>query len=423
VVAEEENALAARRVELHRGHTPATTELVMTLDTPVAVSFDRAVADTAEALKALGDLDDLDDLDVRRAKAVGVLADPQRALDTLTTGTDPGRSPAGTAVKPAATLWLHLDQSALLDLDTFPAPITIDGLGTVSSDLLETWLVGTTLIVRPVLDLRCADAVDAHDPPGWMADLVRLRDRHCVFPGCRRASRACDLDHIQEYVPPDDGGPPDQTRPENLAPLCRRHHRAKTHTAWRYRRLPDGSYRWTSPTGRTPSHPHRHRGQLEPDSDPHPASGRSSPSASVEAEAEGVARRVEEDPEPRARLVVVLRRTEGDDRLLAGVEVVDDDVEVHLLGHVLARPVGRGVGVHALEGEAVPVVGADVGPVGRALHLPVQHRAVEGREGDGIGAVEDEAREPCDGHAGTVPTNADGSRPVPARGLRWAEGG
>ncbi len=84
-----------------------------------------------------------------------------------------------------------------------------------------------------------------------MADLVRLRDRHCVFPGCRRGSRACDLDHIEPYVDPDHGGPPGQTHPENLAPLCRRHHRAKTHTRWRYRRLPDAAYRWSSPTGRS----------------------------------------------------------------------------------------------------------------------------------------------------------------------------
>ena len=33
----------------------------------------------------------------------------------------------------------------------------------------------------------------------------------------------------------------------NLAPLCRRHHRAKTHGRWRYQRLVDGSYAWTSP--------------------------------------------------------------------------------------------------------------------------------------------------------------------------------
>ena len=76
-----------------------------------------------------------------------------------------------------------------------------------------------------------------------------LRDAHCVFPGCRRDSRACDLDHITEYLPMDDGGPPGQTHPGNLAPLCRTHHRVKTHSAWHYKRLDDGSYEWTAPTG------------------------------------------------------------------------------------------------------------------------------------------------------------------------------
>ncbi len=76
-----------------------------------------------------------------------------------------------------------------------------------------------------------------------------LRDAHCVFPGCHRDSRACDLDHITEYLPMEDGGPPGQTRPGNLAPLCRTHHRVKTHTAWHYKRLDDGSYEWTAPTG------------------------------------------------------------------------------------------------------------------------------------------------------------------------------
>jgi hypothetical protein len=47
----------------------------------------------------------------------------------------------------------------------------------------------------------------------------------------------------------DDGGPPGQTRPDNLAPLCRTHHRIKTHSAWDYKRLDEGHYTWTSPTG------------------------------------------------------------------------------------------------------------------------------------------------------------------------------
>ena len=35
----------------------------------------------------------------------------------------------------------------------------------------------------------------------------------------------------------------------NIAPLCRKHHRVKTHTAWTYVPLERGSYLWTSPHG------------------------------------------------------------------------------------------------------------------------------------------------------------------------------
>lgn len=70
-----------------------------------------------------------------------------------------------------------------------------------------------------------------------------------------RHTRRADLDHIEPY---DEDGPPGQTKPENLAPLCRRHHRAKTSPRWRYERLPDGSYRWHAPgirlTGDTARH-------------------------------------------------------------------------------------------------------------------------------------------------------------------------
>ena len=81
-----------------------------------------------------------------------------------------------------------------------------------------------------------------------MRDLVVLRDQHCVFPWCTRDARSCDLDHIDPY---DETGPPGQTHPDNLAALCRRHHRCKTSGRWRYRRNPDGSYHWTAPTGQT----------------------------------------------------------------------------------------------------------------------------------------------------------------------------
>ncbi|HET7072231.1 MAG TPA: hypothetical protein VFI40_15505 [Nocardioides sp.] len=35
----------------------------------------------------------------------------------------------------------------------------------------------------------------------------------------------------------------------NIAPLCRRHHRLKTHSPWSYLVLDPGTYLWTSPHG------------------------------------------------------------------------------------------------------------------------------------------------------------------------------
>src|SRR4029077_1459460 len=95
----------------------------------------------------------------------------------------------------------------------------------------------------------------------------------------------------------------------------------------------------------------------------------------------------------------VLGRAETEHRRLGGVEVVDDHVEMHLLGHLLARPSRRGIVLHLLEGDALAVLRADLGPAGRDVGLPVQHRAVERRESSRVGTVDDDAREARDGHA------------------------
>jgi hypothetical protein len=153
-----------------------------------------------------------------------------------------------------ATLYLHISTDDLRSA-TVGVPNqggSVERLGAATLDLLADWLRRTDRVtIRPVLDPTRLDPVDRHDPPEPMREAVILRDGHCVFPGCTVDARTCDLDHIDPYVPPDDGGPPGQTRLANLACLCRRHHRLKTFTARTYRRAPDGDYTWTSPHGTT----------------------------------------------------------------------------------------------------------------------------------------------------------------------------
>jgi len=82
-------------------------------------------------------------------------------------------------------------------------------------------------------------------PPQNLAHVIRVRQRTCSFPGCRRPARRCDLDHT---VPYDKGG---ATCECNLAPLCRRHHQAKQAAGWRLTQDQPGVMTWRTPNGRT----------------------------------------------------------------------------------------------------------------------------------------------------------------------------
>jgi hypothetical protein len=251
--AEEEEALSKRGVRLRRQTGPATTEVSMTLASSDAQLFDATLTRVAADLRALGGTEPLD---VRRAKAVGIIADPQQAL-ALMSGRE--AAPTGDARRGSANLFVHFTAEDLAaDLHRrasgHTGAATVERLGALTTTLLGDWLAryaqtGTTITLRPIIDLSDDTSVGQHDPPEAMRELVIQRDATCVFPGCHRDSRICDLDHIIEYVPMEEGGPLGQTHPGNLAPLCRTHHRAKTHTAWNYKRHDHGSYTWTSPTG------------------------------------------------------------------------------------------------------------------------------------------------------------------------------
>ena len=78
---------------------------------------------------------------------------------------------------------------------------------------------------------------------GAAREAVLLAAHHCVWPGCRVPSSACEADHLMPWA---HDGPTDVS---NAAPLCTRHNRFKVHgfTVWRddhggwHALRPDGS--------------------------------------------------------------------------------------------------------------------------------------------------------------------------------------
>jgi hypothetical protein len=116
----------------------------------------------------------------------------------------------------------------------------------------------THVTIKPVIDLEQHVHVEAYEAPDRLRDHIELRDLTCVFPHCRRPATRCDLDHITPY---DLGGP---TSTDNLAPLCRRHHRAKTHSPWTYTMTTPGTYHWTAPSGLTYRRDHHGTTPLDP---------------------------------------------------------------------------------------------------------------------------------------------------------------
>ncbi len=173
-------------------------------------------------------------IDARRADALveifrGVLLDP-------TLPSRHGSRPHSQVTVSAATL---------LGLDEMPGELA--GYGAIPVTLARR-LAAEGQWQRQFVG-AARDWLPAADLPGYRptAELRRrVLARHpvCRFPGCAVPARRCDIDHAQAYTA---GGP---TSLDNLGPLCRRHHRAKTHGGWRLEARPDGGATWTSPAGR-----------------------------------------------------------------------------------------------------------------------------------------------------------------------------
>lgn len=103
------------------------------------------------------------------------------------------------------------------------------------------------LVTDPVTGELVAMSTSAYRIPQQLREAIKARDVSCRFPGCHTRAEFFDCDHVVPH-------PAGQTCADNLAGLCRRHHRTKTFTAWKVQREPGAARHelvWTSPLGRS----------------------------------------------------------------------------------------------------------------------------------------------------------------------------
>ena len=239
--------LAARRRDCHtgrgirlrlHGHGAATISADLADDVASRI-FNRLTA-IAHGLPAESDGDDGPrSLEQRRADVFTDLL-----LGTAGTGGESGEGgeSVGDAHPAPATLAgseiaVVIDLATLLRLAENPAEMP--GCGPIPADIARqlaadtrwrAWITTTTAAGTQVV----ATSPSTYRPTAALARLIRAREPQCRMPGCR--SQITDLDHVVPF-------PHGQTTPSNLGPLCRRHHRMKTHTRWRQHAHADGGPR------------------------------------------------------------------------------------------------------------------------------------------------------------------------------------
>lgn len=286
VAADERFARRARpRVEISPSRPDGLRDIYGWLNAADATYLDAALEQLSAILAAQGSTEEASE---RRATALGILATPARALAMIqhaltqptldesvpverprseagsqsaadaTTMADHGpRSPVGCPghtcgtitvdpdrLLPKATLVIHLSDDALT---TGTGVGRCEQLGPVTIQQIRQLLGHTRVVVQPVFNPNGIVPVDAYEIPESMRRAVLQRHPFEIFPYAGRGSAGLDLDHTRPYRR---DGTPDQTRPDNLGPLRRKSHRAKTHASWRLAQPEPGRFVWRSPLGR-----------------------------------------------------------------------------------------------------------------------------------------------------------------------------
>ncbi|WP_182526097.1 HNH endonuclease [Nocardioides dongkuii] len=233
-------------IDTHQVSYDGTIAVEGVLDLADAIDLDEAVKRGAAHLADLGS--DLS-LDVRRSMAAGDLARRQLALELNVEGTEEtSKKRSKRAMPRQVVLHTHLAAAAIGGSGDELYLARIENTRSfIDVEQVRAWCANpdTQVVVKPVIDLTGHIATTAYEVPDRLRERQVLLHHTCVFPWCTRPGRKADCDHVTAASK---GG---TTCSCNTAPLCRRHHRVKTHGRWTYTALDETTFRWRSPHGLT----------------------------------------------------------------------------------------------------------------------------------------------------------------------------
>ena len=225
-------------------------ELYAVLSATDAVAIDTAL--TAAARHAKANRCDGDDRTMDQLRA-DLLAEP--FLEALANGELRGPRPTPLARHRGAPARLHVTVSASVLLGDSDEPGHLERYGPITAATARAMAVDATwrrILTDPVSGQVVDVGTTVYRPPAVLERFVETRDGTCRYPGCNWPASASDSDHV---VPFPDG----PTAADNLASLCRRHHRFKHQGSIhpdhsldkRLQQAFPGRLVWTMPTGHT----------------------------------------------------------------------------------------------------------------------------------------------------------------------------